>query len=279
MRNMLLSGIMLLAAGSGLAGPAAAQTSGLGATGAPAAAETPAPAAAAATEGYRLGPDDEVKVAIYGQPDLSVTTRVKADGTIRLAMLGAVQARGKTSAELADAIAHGYASGGYLERPSVNVEISQFVSRFVTVLGNVPEAGNYPLDRPYTVAAMLAKAGGATATGANAVILTPADGSGPVRISLADMNAGAGRRLAPGDILFVPPAEKIYVYGQVQEPGAFNFVPGQTFRQALALAGGPTLAGSTKRIKVRRGGKEVEGLNLDDAVQPEDVLVIREKLF
>jgi polysaccharide export outer membrane protein len=273
MRNISLSRLQILSAAlaaSILASSATAQTSGAGA---------PVAAAAAAPDGYRLGPDDEVKVFIYGQPDLSVTTRVKADGTIRLAMLGAVDVRGKTTAELADAIAAGYAKGGYLERPSVNVEVSQFVSRFVTVLGNVPQAGNYPLDRPYSVAAMLAKAGGATATGANAVILTPADGSGPVRISLADMNAGASRPLSPGDILFIPPAEKVYVYGQVQEPGAFNFVPGQTFRQALALAGGPTLAGSTKRIKVRRAGKEVEGINLDDPVQPEDVLVIREKLF
>jgi len=276
----------LALAASILAFPAAAQTSGAGlAAATPPAVPTAAPAppavaaAPAAAPGYRLGPDDEVKVFIYGQPDLSVTTRVKADGTIRLAMLGPVDVRGKTTAELADAIASGYASGGYLERPSVNVEVSQFVSRSVAVLGNVSEAGNYPLDRPYTVASMLAKAGGANATGANAVILTPADGSGPVRISLAAMNAGANRPLAPGDILFVPPAEKVYVYGQVQGPGAFNFVPGQTFRQALALAGGPTLAGSTKRIKVRRGGKEIEGVSLDDAVQPEDVLIIREKLF
>jgi len=247
--------------------------------GAPAATGAGAAAPAPARAGYRLGPDDEIKVSVYGQPDLSVTTRVKADGTVRLAMLGAVDARGKTTAELADTIARGYAQGGYLANPSVNVEVSQYVSRFVTVLGNVPQAGNYPLDRPYTVAAMLARAGGATDKGANAVILTPADGSGPVRISLAEMAAGASRPLAPGDILFVPPAEKVYVYGQVQEPGAFDFVPGQTFRQALALAGGPTLAGSTRRIKVRRGGKEIDGVSLDDAVQPEDVLIIREKLF
>lgn len=287
MRNIILTRTLIaaLAASTFLTTPAVAQTTGTGVAlasaqpGSAAPTAPPAPAAAASPDGYRLGPDDEVKVFIYGQPDLSVTTRVKADGTIRLAMLGAVDVRGKTTAELADTIAAGYAKGGYLERPSVNVEMSQFVSRSVTVLGNVPQAGNYPLDRPYTVASMLAKAGGATATGANAVILTPADGSGPVRISLADMNAGASRPLSPGDILFIPPAEKIYVYGQVQEPGAFNFVPGQTFRQALALAGGPTLAGSTKRIKVRRAGKEVEGINLDDAVQPEDVLVIREKLF
>lgn len=242
------------------------------------AAVTPAAPQAAASSGYLLGPEDEVKIAVFGQPDLSTTTRIKEDGTVLLALIGPIAARGKTTTQLSQDIAAGYAAGGYLTKPSVSVEVANYVSRFVTVLGNVPQAGNYPLDRTYTVASMLAKAGGSTKDGANAVILTPVDGSGPVRISLADMSAGANRPLKAGDILFVPPAEKVYVYGQVQQPGAFSFVPGQSFRQALALAGGPTLAGSTKRIKVRRGGKEIQA-NLDDAIQPEDVLIIREKLF
>ncbi len=260
-----------LAAQTGAAAPAPAPA---------AAAAVPAGAAPSATAnpGYRLGADDEVKISIFGQPDLSTTSRIKADGSLTLALIGPVSAQGKTTSELGQAIASAYASGGYLNNPSVSVEVSQYVSRFVTVLGNVPQAGNYPLDRNYTVASMLAKAGGSTTAGANAVILTPADGSGPVRISLADMGAGAGRALQPGDILFVPPAEKVYVYGQVQQPGAFAYAPGQTFRQALALAGGPTLAGSTRRIKVKREGQEVEA-NLDDPVKPEDVLIIREKLF
>ena len=257
------------------AGPIAvtAQT----ATGNMVAAATP-PAPQTASAGYQLGPNDELKISVFGQPDLSTTTRIKEDGTVLLALVGPVSARGKTTSQLAQDIANGYASGGYLTKPSVSVEVSNYVSRFVTVLGNVPQAGNYPLDRDYTVASMLAKAGGSTKDGANAVILTPADGGGPVRISLADMGAGAMRPLKAGDTLFVPPAETIYVYGQVQQPGAFSYVPGQSFRQALALAGGPTLAGSTKRIKVRREGKEIQA-KLDDPVKPEDVLIIREKLF
>ena len=268
-KNSLLTSLLLLA-------PAAlsAQTVPAGS----AAATAAAPAGTVADAGYQLGADDEVKINIFGQPDLSSTTRIKEDGTVTLALIGPVSARGKTASQLAQAIATSYASGGFLTNPSVNVEVSNYVSRFVTVLGNVPQAGNYPLDRNYTVASMLAKAGGSTKDGANAVVLTPADGSGPVRISLADMAAGASRPLKAGDILFVPPAEKVYVYGQVQQPGAFSYVPGQSFRQALALAGGPTLAGSTKRIKVRREGKEIQA-NLDDPVRPEDVLIIREKLF
>ena len=259
-----------------IAGPISATAQTAAGTAATTAAASPAPQAASA--GYQLGPNDELKISVFGQPDLSTTTRIKEDGTVLLALVGPVTARGKTTSQLAQDIASGYASGGYLTKPSVSVEVSNYVSRFVTVLGNVPEAGNYPLDRDYTVASMLAKAGGSTKDGANAVILTPADGSGPVRISLADMAAGAMRPLKAGDTLFVPPAEKIYVYGQVQQPGAFSYAPGQSFRQALALAGGPTLAGSTKRIKVRREGKEIQA-NLDDPVKPEDVLIIREKLF
>ncbi|OAN57770.1 polysaccharide biosynthesis/export family protein [Sphingobium sp. TCM1] len=267
--------ILQAAALAALPAAAIAQAAAPASTTAAVAPAAPQPGAAA---GYLLGPDDEVKIAVFGQPDLSTTTRVKADGTVLLALIGPIQANGKSTAQLSQDIAAGYAAGGYLTKPSVSVEVSNYVSRFVTVLGNVPQAGNYPLDRPYTVASMLAKAGGSTKDGANAVILTPAEGGAPVRISLADMSAGANRPLKPGDTLFVPQAEKVYVYGQVQQPGAFSFAPGQSFRQALALAGGPTLAGSTKRIKVRRGGKEIQA-DLDDPVQPEDVLIIREKLF
>ena len=155
------------------------------------------PPPSTASSGYQLGPNDELKISVFGQPDLSTTTRIKEDGTVVLALVGPLTAKGKTTSQLAQDIEAGYASGGYLTKPSVSVEVSNYVSRFVTVLGNVPQAGNYPLDRDYTVASMLAKAGGSTKDGANAVILTPADGSGPVRISLADMAAGAMRRMGP----------------------------------------------------------------------------------
>jgi polysaccharide export outer membrane protein len=249
-----------------------------------AAAQAAAPASAQPTArpqanpGYILGPNDEVEVRIFGQPDMTVKTRIKADGTVNLALLGPFQARGKNTSQLSAEIAAAYEAQGYLVNPSVNVEVTSFISKTVTVLGDVPNSGNYPLDRPYSVASMIALAGGVKATGANAVILTPADGSAPVRISLNDLSGAAMRPLQPGDVLFVPPAERVYVYGQVNEPGAYKYQPGMTYRQAMAEAGGPTLAASSG-IDVRRDGKKVEGLKLDDELKPEDVLVIKEKLF
>lgn len=240
-----------------------------------------APAAQAASSeaaAYILGPDDEIAISVVGQDNLSVTRRIKADGTIMVPYLDAVQAAGKNTAQLGSEIADAYSRGGYLTNPSVNVEVTTYASKSVTVLGAVPNAGLYPLDRPYSVAAMIAKAGGTRTDGANSVILTPAGGKETMRISLADLRGGAARLLQPGDTLFVPAAEQVYVYGQVTQPGAFPFLPGMTFRQALAKAGGPTLAGSTRKIEVRREGKKIP-VQLDDPAQPEDVLIIKEKLF
>lgn len=233
---------------------------------------------AASTPGYVLGADDEIEVTVFGQPSLSTKTRIMGDGSIIMPLVGSVRAAGRTSAQLSADLTRAYAAGGYLADPSVGVEVSNFVSQSATVLGNVPNAGNYPLDRNYSVAMLIARAGGVRPDGANAVTLTHADGSPPERLSLADAQ-GATRLVKPGDTLFVPPAEMVYVYGQVNQPGAFAYQPGMTYRQALARSGGPTLAGSTRKIEVRRGGETVKGVGLDDAIKPEDVLIIKEKLF
>lgn len=241
----------------------------------------PSPAPAPATTpaaSYILGANDEIEIKVFGQPDMSYKTKIRADGTITTPYLGSLQAAGKTTSALADEMMSAFLRNKILSAPSINIEVTSFASKTVTVLGAVPTAGLYALDQPYSVAAMVAKAGGTRADGANSVVLTRANGQ-QERIALTDAAAAATRMVAPGDTLFVPLAEKVYVYGEVNRGGAFPIVPGMTFRQALALAEGPTLAGSTKRIEVRRAGKPVAKPSLDDIVQPEDVLVIKEKWF
>ena len=241
-------------------------------------AQVSGPAPVQGASAYILGPDDEVEMVVFGQPDMGVKTRIKSDGTIIVPLLGAIKAAGLSTAQLSDAIGKAYLANGFLSNPSVNVEVTTYASKTVTVLGAVPNAGLFPLDRPYSIAAMVARAGGIRTDGANAVILTPGDGGAPQRISLNDMSGDAARILKPNDTLMVPPAEQVYVYGQVNEPGGFKYQSGLTFRQILAQAGGPTVAGSVKKFEVRRKGQKIK-VSIDDAVEPEDILVIKEKLF
>jgi polysaccharide export outer membrane protein len=75
----------------------------------------------------------------------------------------------------------------------------------------------------------------------------------------------------------------IYIYGQVQKPGQFRLERGMTVMQALASGGGVTGKGTQRGIVRHRrdaGGKvKEESVSLDDDVQDQDVIYVKESLF
>lgn len=231
--------------------------------------------------GYALGADDVIDVLVYGRPDMTVKTRIRADGGVTLPLLGRVEAGGRSTQQLADEIARRLADGNFLKNPIVNVEISAFGSRVATVLGEVGQSGLYPLERPMTVSMLLARAGGLRQGGADYVTLRRGPAGEPQRIYMSQLaRGGAGDpEVRPGDTVMVPPADLFYVYGQVNTPGAFPLLEGMSVRQALARAGGPTLAGSEKKITVHRRGEKGTDADLDAPVRQGDVFLIRERLF
>lgn len=232
--------------------------------------------ASAAT--YQLGVNDEVQVSVFGAHPIDVKTRVKENGVVTLPILGEVQAAGSTAGQLASAIAEKLKSGKYYVNPIVNVEITNFVSNSVTAFGSLQQPGLYPIDRPLTVAMMLARAGGTRSDAADYVILRR-PGQPDKRVVLDELANGSDEALRAGDSLFVPAAQPLFVYGQVNKPGKIELRSGMTLRQAVASAGGPTLAGTQKRITLTRGGKTLKKVNLDTPVQAGDVFYVNEKLF
>ncbi len=79
--------------------------------------------------------------------------------------------------------------------------------------------------------------------------------------------------LQPNDTVFVPQAPKVFVSGEVRNPGAYGWFPGMTTRQLISVAGGLTPDGSDGRLKVVRqaDGKSEEGkIKLDETVKPGD---------
>ncbi len=232
--------------------------------------------------GYVLGANDTITVQVYGQPDAGVTTRIKADGTIVMPLIGTVKAEGETQLQLAELIKTKLVKGGYFKDPFVNVEIGAYVSKTVNVAGKVSTPGVYPLDKNYTVLEMLLKSGWIAQQGAGYVYLRRAQGAQEIRLDAEALVRGAPDKnllLAPGDTLFVPDADTFYVYGQVARPGTFPIMKDMTVRQALAIAGGVTASGSERKVAlIRAGGKEVPA-KIDDPVQKGDVYIVKERLF
>ena len=235
-------------------------------------------------DGYRLGANDQVEVTIYGSgqgQNQVVRTRIKEDGTITLPFLGAVQARDRTAGQLAEQITNELRSGGYFTRPSVNVDVTEYVSNVVTVFGQVGSPGIYPIDRPQTIAMAVARAGGGRGDGADYVVLRRRGDPAEHHIAFADLTGewSTATTVEAGDTLYVPVAPIVFVYGQVNSPGSFNVRSGMTLRQVLARAGGPTLAGTQNKITIYRGDKEMKRAELDSPIEPNDTIYIHERFF
>jgi polysaccharide export outer membrane protein len=119
----------------------------------------PASGPVAAPNDYRIGPQDLLKVDVFGVPDLNRSVRVNASGQISLPLIGAIQAGGLTGEQLAAAIAARLAQD-YLQNPQVTIFIEEFTSQRVTVAGAVKSPGIFPLKGRTTLMQVVAQAGG-----------------------------------------------------------------------------------------------------------------------
>jgi polysaccharide export outer membrane protein len=240
-----------------------------------------APSKATADQTYLLGTSDVIEVSVLEHPDFTTRGRIGDDGAVRLPYLGSVIAANKTAPELADDVAQALDKGGFFTHPIVKVEIVSFGSRYVTVLGEVGTPGIVPVDRAYRLSEILARVGGVKDTGSDFVVLRPVDGP-EQRLAIADIATGGLKEdpyVSPGDKIYSPKADLFYVSGQVNSPGAFAILPDMTIRMAIARAGGVNLQGSEKRLKLTRHGVKVDHVDLNDKIQPGDVLVVGESLF
>jgi len=241
---------------------------------------------------FRLGVLDQIEVNVVSFPDLRTVTRVATDGSVTLPLVGEVKVAGMTRAAAANAIAARYAAGGYVKSPSVRIEITDYQSRKASVLGQVNTQGLITLDRNYTGAESIARAGGLGAeAGETAVVVRqlPDGKSQRITVNLAELTGGSAQTEAllpvlPGDVIFVPRAETFSVVGAVNRPGNFRLTTQISVQQALAAAGDVTLFGSKSGLKVRRKQPDsttttLVAVTLDDILQPGDVLVVRERGF
>jgi polysaccharide export outer membrane protein len=233
-----------------------------------------------ASSAYVLGRDDVIEVGLLGGAPYGGRARVQADGTIQLPFIGKVPAADHTTSELSDTIRKALQAGGFFADPVVTIEVVGYASRYVTVLGAVGSPGLIPINRPYRMSEILARVGGVRDGAADYLLIRSADGS-EKRLMIRDLSTGdtkADPYVNPGDKIFAPLAELYYIYGKVNSPGAFALQSGTTVRIAIAKSGGLAESGSDKKIDATRGGKKIK-LNIDDKVEPGDVIVIGERLF
>jgi polysaccharide export outer membrane protein len=106
---------------------------------------------------YSLDAGDRLRVVVFGQEGLTNSYTVDASGKIMIPLIGAVEARGRTTAELGAAIASRLRAG-YIREPHVAVEVEVYRPFFV--LGEVNTAGQFAYVNGLTIESAIAVAGG-----------------------------------------------------------------------------------------------------------------------
>lgn len=136
------------------------------------------PVSVEAPSDYLIGPQDLLKVEVFGVENLNRSVRVNSRGQISLPLVGLVRAGGLTGEQLASDIAARLAKD-YLQNPQVTIFIEEFTSQRATVVGSVKNPGVYPLKGRTTLLQVVAGAGGTTsvATGTAAVLRSESDGT------------------------------------------------------------------------------------------------------
>ncbi len=296
---------------------------------------------------YTIGVGDVLNIRVLGEADFTGQYRVAADGTIDYPYIRRIEVQGKSPKNLGEHIAK-LLKDGYLADPHVMVEVKEYHSQKVLVLGAVAKPGTYVLMENTRVLDLISRAGGITEVGGKRILLlrdweNPEENKTlpknsdqdtkesvskekvspetkeslqPVKEDLSEKTPLAALRkkgakpkvidyhrlvhkgdmtenyrLRNGDILNIPKANEIFIFGNVAKPGPVKYEDGMTILQAVTLAGGPTPEASTKSTYILRRNEKGETkmkVRLDRIIEnraknipllANDVVVVPESFF
>lgn len=248
--------------------------------------------------GYRIGPGDVLKVDAYTHNEISGSFPVEGTGEITYPLLGEVTVAGKTTAEVAQLLEQLLEKDFYVD-VQLTVEVEEYHSQPVTVVGEVQKPGTYYLRGRTTLTQILSEAGGLH-PGAGPelelrrVIFKPERESQEIHTFAIDEILGGGEgsqvELRAGDVIKVSARQVYFITGEVASPGQYESGRGLTLMQALSQAGGLGKFAS-QTIEVHRdvdGTKEIltydlaqirKGKVADPPIRQNDVVIVRRRFF
>lgn len=111
-------------------------------------------------ESTSLGVGDAFTLMIVGEDKLPKEFRIAPDGTVDLPYIHRVQVSGLEPQQLAELVRKKLVEGDVLRDPSVSVDVKEYNSKRVVVLGQVQKPGSFPLTPGFTLIQAISVAGG-----------------------------------------------------------------------------------------------------------------------
>lgn len=264
---------------------------------------------AAPAHEYVLGPDDQLKVWALGVDEITDKPyRIDPAGYLDLPTIGRVKAAGLTLSSLRAELIERLKK--LVLHPQVSIDIVDYGSQPVTVMGAVNQAGVRQLQGNKTLMEVIALAGGLRPDAGSSIKIAREVDRGTIPLAdaapdptgkysvaevkiadiLAAKNPADNILIQPHDVITVPLADHVSVIGDVRKPGPILLTSRPTISalEALAMAEGlgpqpkpqdakvlRLVPGSTERKEIAVNLRKIqEGKAEDIALRPDDILFV-----
>src|SRR5277367_6042008 len=208
------------------------------------------------TPDYIIGPDDELRIHIWGQVNFNANVRVDRSGSVYLPQVGAIHVAGLPFSALDQ---HLRSEIGRVYRNfDLTVDAGQLRSIQIFVVGQARRPGSYTVSSLSSLVNALFSSGGPSTQGSLRHILLKRQGKTITDFDLYDLLVSGDKskdaQLLPGDVIFIPPTgPQVALTGSVRHPAIYELRDeSTTLQQLLADAGGASTTASDSRISIER---------------------------
>ena len=204
---------------------------------------------------YTVGAGDEIVIQLFGKDNTTHRLRVNRAGTINFPSLGPVQVAGMTFSDVRDSLNQRVKEQMIGVRSDIS--LGEMRTMQVFVMGDAYKPGAYTVSALTTISQAIYYSGGFSESGALRNVQLKRNGQVIRKLDMYDLllkgDARNDVRLLPGDVVFIGAVgNTIAIDGEVNRPAIYEVKSGETYKQAIQMAGGFTANAYSDQIEVKR---------------------------
>ncbi|UYM88097.1 SLBB domain-containing protein, partial [Vibrio parahaemolyticus] len=221
---------------------------------------------------YTVGAGDEIVIQLFGKENTTHRLRVNRAGIINFPSLGPVQVAGMTFSDVRDSLNQRVKEQMIGVRSDIS--LGEMRTMQVFVMGDAYKPGAYTVSALTTISQAIYYSGGFSESGALRNVQLKRNGQVIRKLDMYDLllkgDARNDIRLLPGDVVFIGAlGNTISIDGEVNRPAIYEIKPGETYKQAIQMAGGFTANAYSDQIEVKRyaakGARDALTLNFSQS--------------